>query len=51
MTRELLEQALDALTCFASEDGYGHACGRCDESIDSSGELRAAIRAEISGAA
>ena len=40
--RELLQQALDALTNCLSE--HGHRCNRCDSEIDEGGKLIAALR-------
>ena len=40
--RELLQQALDALTNCLSE--HGHRCNRCDSEIDEGGKLITALR-------
>lgn len=45
MSRELLRQALDALTNCLSE--HGHRCNRCDSEVDEGGKLCAALRSAL----
>jgi hypothetical protein len=42
--RQLLQQALDALTCNGEDDDPGHRCAHCDDYVDRNGPLRAALR-------
>lgn len=42
--RELMQQALEALTCSGEDDDPGHRCTHCDDYVDRNGTLRAALR-------
>jgi hypothetical protein len=45
--REVMQQALDALTCTGEDDDPGHRCGHCDDYVDRNGLVRAALRAAL----
>lgn len=45
MSREAMQQALDALSTCLSE--HGHRCNRCDSEVDPNGEVVAALRAAL----
>ena len=44
---ELMQAALDALTCTGESDDPGHRCGHCDDYVDRNGQVRAALRARL----
>ena len=46
---ELMQAALDALTCTGESDDPGHRCGHCDDYVDRNGQVRAALRARLEG--
>lgn len=47
VSRELLRQVLDALTCTGDDDDPGHRCGWCDDYVDRNGPVRKALRAAL----
>jgi hypothetical protein len=45
--REVVEQALEALSCSGEPDDPGHRCGACDDYVDRNGVVRSALRAAL----
>jgi hypothetical protein len=45
--RELMQQALEALTCSGEDDDPGHRCTHCDDYVDRNGPLRAALQERL----
>ena len=45
--REVMQMALEALTCTGKDDDPGHRCGHCDDYVDRNGLVRAALRAQL----
>lgn len=47
VSRELLRQVLETLTCTGEDDDPGHRCGYCDDYVDRNGPVRKALRAAL----
>lgn len=47
---EAAKAALDAMTCSGEADDPGHRCGHCDDYVDRSGVVRAALRDALASA-
>ena len=47
MNKELMQKALDALTCSDEVDDPGHRCGHCDDYVDRNRVVREALAAAL----